>query len=187
MKTEQQIQALLAERGGTAVSGGLVKIDAEGAEALSVGGIGSPETYVGYDRASHFASPGGLRHDISFAYLLPPDLQLNQWGFSGTWTDRAEVASLDAAPGRIAYRFHARDLHLVVGPSVDGKPVRFRVTLDGKAPGADHGVDIGISGTGTVTEHRLYQLIRQRNAVGDHTFEIEFLDAGVQVFAFTFG
>ena len=114
-------------------------------------------------------------------------MELNQWGFSGTWTDHAQVASLDRAHGRIVYRFHARDLHLVLGPAADASPVRFRVKIDGRAPGDDHGVDTDAAGEGKITEHRLYQLIRQKGAIEDRTFEIEFLDPGVQAFAFTFG
>jgi thioredoxin family protein len=108
-------------------------------------------------------------------------------GLSGNWTDNAQVATLNTLPGKIVYRFHARDLHLVLDPTKDGKPVRFRVKIDGNAPGENHGVDTDASGNGTVVEHRLYQLIRQKNAIDDRTFEIQFLDPGVQAFAFTFG
>jgi hypothetical protein len=119
--------------------------------------------------------------------VAPKRLELNQWGLAGAWTDHAQVASLNAAHGKIAYRFHARDLHLVLGPASNGKPVRFRVTIDGKAPGLNHGVDSDAQGDGTITDHRLYQLIRQKNMIEDRTFEIEFLDPGAQAFAFTFG
>jgi hypothetical protein len=112
---------------------------------------------------------------------------LNQWGLVGTWTAKPEQVVLEHAPGRIVYRFHARDLHLVLGPGPDGKPVRFRVSIDGAAPGQDHGTDIEPSGDGTVTEQRLYQLVRQAGPITDHTFAIEFLDPGVQAYAFTFG
>ena len=142
---------------------------------------------TGYESAERFISPGGLRQDVAHTYSLPKHLELNQWGFSGSWTDRAEVASLGSASGRIVYRFHARDLHLVLGPGPNGEPVRYRVTIDGVAPGGNHGVDTDPQGKGTITEHRLYQLIRQKDGVEDRTFEIEFLDPGAQAFAFTFG
>ncbi len=185
-ESEREIQALLKER-GLSTPTDLTKVAGTGAEAASASDIKSPETYVGYDRAENFTSPGGLQHDVSHAYSVPKTLQLNQWGFTGTWTDRTEVASLDKAPGRIVHRFHARDLHLVLGPASDGKPVRFRVRIDGREPGQDHGVDTDPHGDGTIKEHRPYQLIRQKDAIEDRTFEIEFLDPGAQAFAFTFG
>jgi len=186
-ESERQIQELLKDRNGPLSASGLVKIAATGAEAPPDSDVESPETYAGYDRADSFMSPGGLSHDAPHLYSVPEHLELNQWGLSGTWTDRAQVASLDSAPGRIVYRFHARDVHLVLGPAPNGKPVRFRVRIDGQTPGLNHGVDTGAQGNGRITEHRLYQLIRQKNAIEDRTFEIEFLDPGAQVFAFTFG
>jgi cytochrome c biogenesis protein CcdA/thiol-disulfide isomerase/thioredoxin len=186
-ESERQIQELLKERNGALSSSGLVEIKATGAEAPSASDVKSPETYVGYDRAENFVSPGGARQNVPFVYSVPGHLALNQWGFSGSWTDGADVASLNSAPGRIVYRFHARDLHLVLGPAPDGKPVRFRVRIDGKAPGPNHGADTSAQGDGKIMEHRLYQLIRQQNAIEDRTFEIEFLDPGAQAFAFTFG
>ncbi|HVM82751.1 MAG TPA: cytochrome c biogenesis protein DipZ, partial [Candidatus Binatia bacterium] len=111
----------------------------------------------------------------------------NQWSLSGDWTVGGEHATLNAADGAITYRFHARDLHLVLGPGADGKPVHFQVTFDGAAPGANHGSDIDEKGNGVVTGQQLYQLLRQSGPVGDHTFEIKFLDPGVQAYAFTFG
>jgi cytochrome c biogenesis protein CcdA/thiol-disulfide isomerase/thioredoxin len=186
-ESEQEIQELLKERNGQLSVNGLVKVAATGTEAPPDSDVQSPETYVGYERADSFLSPGGLHQDASFLYSAPQHLELNQWGFSGMWTDRAQVASLDAAPGRIVYRFHARDVHLVLGPASEGKPIRFRVRIDGQAPGVNHGVDTDAQGDGRITEHRLYQLIRQKNAIEDRTFEIEFLDPGAQAFAFTFG
>jgi cytochrome c biogenesis protein CcdA/thiol-disulfide isomerase/thioredoxin len=186
-ETEQQIQELLKERNGAASTSGLVKIAADGVEAPPDSDVESPETYVGYARADSFISPGGIQQDVSHRYSVPEHLELNQWGFSGTWTDGAQVASLDSATGKIVYRFHARDLHLVLGPAANGKPIRFRVKIDGQALGVNHGVDTDALGNGRVTEQRLYQLIRQKNAIEDRTFEIEFLDSGAQVFAFTFG
>jgi len=186
-ESERQIQALLKERDGVLSSTGLVNVTGTGAEAPSASDVKSPETYVGYDRAENCVSPGGLQHDVAHLYSAPKLLELNQWGLSGNWLDQADVASLVSAPGKIIYRFHARDLHLVLGPATDGKPIRFRVSIDGKAPGPNHGVDTDERGAGKITDHRLYQLIRQKDAIEDRTFEIEFLDPGAQAFAFTFG
>jgi thiol-disulfide isomerase/thioredoxin len=186
-ESERQIQQLLKERDGQLSVNGFVKVAATGAEAPPDSDVESPETYVGYDRADSFMSPGGLQHDVPHLYSIPKRPELNQWALSGTWTDHSQVASLDSARGRIVYRFHARDLHLVLGPAPKGKPVRFRVKIDGEAPGANHGVDTDAQGDGKITGHRLYQLIRQKNAIEDRTFEIEFLDPGAQAYAFTFG
>jgi len=146
----------------------------------------SPETYVGYGRGANFAS-GRPSTDTSHVYRIPAALTRNQWGLVGAWTIGEQAAVLDRAPGRIVFRFHARDLHLVLGPASGNKPVRFRVTVDGAAPGAGHGVDTDAQGQGIVTRQRLYQLVRQDGAVTDRTFAIEFLDPGVQAFSFTFG
>ena len=147
--------------------------------------IGSPETYIGYYRADRFASPGGLLHDAAKTYSAAP-LSLNQWALDGRWIDVRQSARSLAPGAAIAFRFHARDLHLVLG-SATGKPVRFRITLDGQAPGGDAGVDVRPDGTGAVTDQRLYQLVRQKGAVRDRTFTITFLDAGAEAFSFTFG
>ena len=136
--------------------------------------VRSPETYIGYARAEHFVSPGGIKRDADRFYSEPKQLRLNEWGLAGKWNDHRQVAALSSARGKIVFRFRARDLHLVLGPTVDGKPVRFRVTIDGQAPGQNHGVDTDAQGKGTVTEHRLYQLVRLKGAVMDHTFTIEF-------------
>jgi thiol-disulfide isomerase/thioredoxin len=185
-ESEKVIQQLLAEAGHAAPTAGLVSVNASGAEAASAGDVRSPETYVGYDRAENFISPGGAVQDGAHHYEGATP-QLNQWALSGDWTVGKEDAALNSAGGSIIYRFHARDLHLVLGPGADGKPARFRVTVDGHAPDADHGTDTDANGEGTVTSQRLYQLVRQKGAVADHTFEIHFLDPGVQAFAFTFG
>jgi hypothetical protein len=145
-------------------------------EAADIQDINSPETYIGYERAQNFVSPGGAVPDASHVYGAPPSLALNQWALMGDWTVRGENAVLTQAAGSITYRFHARDLHLVLGPSFDGKP-----------PMADHGADIDDQGNGTVTEQRLYQLLRQAGPVTDRAFEIQFLDPGAQAFSFTFG
>jgi cytochrome c biogenesis protein CcdA/thiol-disulfide isomerase/thioredoxin len=186
--SERVIQQLLAEAGARTVDQGTVNVAANGVEAAPSGSdVRSPETYIGYDRSEHFVSVEPIAHDKKKTYAGPGRLSLNQWGLDGSWTVGQEMAVLQAAPGKIVFRFHARDLHLVLGPAKGGKPVRFRVKLDGSAPGADRGVDAGADGSGTVKEHRLYQLIRQQGAVEDRTFQIEFLDPGVQAFAFTFG
>ncbi|WP_419735986.1 cytochrome c biogenesis protein DipZ [Pseudomonas sp. COR18] len=186
--SEQVIQQLLAEAGNRNVSGGVVSAQASGVmQAADEAEVKSPETYIGYDRAEHFASPGQQLADQPKTYDAPRQPQLNQWGLAGNWTVRPEQAALNQAGGSIVFRFHARDLHLVLGPSASGQPVRFKVQVDGKAPGADHGTDTDANGQGTVTEQRLYQLVRQAGDIGDHTFSIEFLDPGVQAYAFTFG
>lgn len=186
-QSERVIQRLLAEAGDEGYSTALVSVAASGAQAApDESDVKSPETYVGYNRADNFVSPGGIVEDEKHDYASAP-LQLNQWSLSGDWTVGAENAALNKQDGRIAYRFHARDLHLVLGPAADNKPIRFRVSIDGAAPGTNHGADIDAGGQGVVDGQRLYQLIRQSGAISDRTFEIEFLDPGVQAYAFTFG
>jgi hypothetical protein len=149
--------------------------------------VRSPETYIGYGLAEHFASPDGVSRDAEKTYSAPDEPRLNEWGFSGIWVDHQQSAVLDSAGGKIVFHFHARDLHLVLGPGADGKPVPFRVTIDGKAPLENHGVDTDAQGNGVVTGYRLYQLVRQKGVVTDHIFTIEFAEPGVQAFSFTFG
>jgi hypothetical protein len=185
-KSEEVIRQLLREAGKN-VPEQRADVRGTGAEmAPDMANIKSPETYLGYDRAENFMSPGGAARDESHDYTAGV-LKLNDWSLAGIWTVTPEHAALDKAGGAIRYRFHARDLHLVLGPGTDGKPVRFKVTIDGASPGADHGVDTNANGEGTVTEQRLYQLVRQQGDVRDRTFEVQFLDPGVQAFAFTFG
>jgi thiol-disulfide isomerase/thioredoxin len=184
---ERVIQELLRENGATGVDANLVSISAGGIEAAPSMDEGSPETFIGYGRTERFVSPQRLMHDSQKSYSLPAKPLLNQWGLGGSWTVGIESVVLDEAPGKILFRFHSRDLHLVVAPTKDGKPVRFKVTLDGTAPGENHGTDSAPDGTGEVRAPRLYQLIRQRGQIRDRTFEIEFLDPGVQAFDFTFG
>jgi cytochrome c biogenesis protein CcdA/thiol-disulfide isomerase/thioredoxin len=186
-ESERVIQQLLVEAGNGNVPDGLVSVNASGVEAApSANEDKSPETYLGYDRERGFVPRGGIVHDESYLYEITTP-QLNQWSLSGNWTIKSEDATLNKEGGRIIYRFNARDLHLVLGPGADGRPIRFRVTLDSEAPGADHGTDADANGQGIVNEQRLYQLVRQNGAVSDRTFEIEFLDPGVQAYAFTFG
>ncbi len=185
--SERVIQQLLAEAGKTTAPGGLVSVSASGAEAApNMGEVQSPETYIGYERAQNFVSPGGAVQNARHVYAATPP-RLNEWSLSGAWTVKSEHAVLNDMDGSILFRFHARDLHLVLGPSPDGKPVRFKVMIDDAAPGDSHGTDIDADGQGVVTGQRLYQLVRQKGAITDHTFAIKFLDPGVQAFAFTFG
>jgi thiol-disulfide isomerase/thioredoxin len=187
-QSERILQQLLAEAGASGVSRELVSVEGHGAEvAPDWGSLKSPENYVGYQRTENFASPGGAVLDKRRVYSAPARLSLNQWSLSGEWTVTDQATVLNRANGRIAYRFHARDLHLVMGPAMRGAPVRFRVLIDGKPPGLAHGFDVDEQGNGTVTEQRLYQLIRQPKPIADRQFEIEFLDPGVEAYAFTFG
>ena len=187
-QSERVIQQLLAEAGSGSAGQGLVSVDAHGVEAAADWDtLQSPENYAGYERTENFASPGGLVPGQRHGYAAPARLRLNQWALSGDWTAERQAVLLNTASGRIAYRFHARDLHLVMGPAAPGASARFGVLLDGQPPGAAHGLDVDGQGTGTVTEQRLYQLIRQPGPVTEHTFEITFLDPGVQAYVFTFG
>jgi thiol-disulfide isomerase/thioredoxin len=185
--SEIVIQLLLAGAGADDVNRELVAVDARPIEApADWGDLQSPETYIGYERATGFASPGGAR-ERAHEYAIPDVLDLNRWALAGQWTVGRQAAALDAPGGRIAHRFHARDLHLVMAPAADDQPVRFRVLLDGEPPGAAHGVDIDEHGGGAVYAPRMYQLIRQQGEVAEHTFEIAFLDPGVRAYVFTFG
>ena len=186
-ESEQIIRELLIQAGAHNLPGGFVTDTATGAEAApDMSAMESPETYLGYEKAHGFASPGEPVADEPHRYAAGP-LDLNQWALTGTWTLGAEHTDLDRAGGGIVYRFHARDLHLVLGPAANGHPVRFRVTIDGAPPGANHGADVDANGNGVVTEQRLYQLVRQHGEIADRTFEIRFLDPGVRAYSFTFG
>jgi cytochrome c biogenesis protein CcdA/thiol-disulfide isomerase/thioredoxin len=187
-ESEKWIRTLLEEANHTPLPQTATKVAASATEAApDMDDVQSPETYVGYARAQNFASPGGLNQDDPQLYQTPASLSLNHWAFSGKWKDEDQLATSLAPDSDISFRFHARDLHLVLGPGADGKPVRFRVTLDGQSPGADHGVDTDAEGYGAVTEDRLYQLIRQHGSIHDRTFRIEFLVPGVRAYSFTFG
>jgi thiol-disulfide isomerase/thioredoxin len=187
-QSEMIIQQLLAEAGNGGINREPVSVDARGLEAAADwGSLKSPENYVGFERTEGFASPGGAMRDKPTLYALPARLRLNDWALSGDWTMRKDAVALNKPNGIIAYRFHARDLHLVMGPAAPGMSVRFRVLIDGQPPAAAHGFDVDEQGYGTVTEQRLYQLVRQPKPVADRQFEIEFLGPGVEAFAFTFG
>ena len=187
-QSERVIQQLLAESGTGGIGRELVSVDGRGVEAAAdLESLRSPETYVGYERAENFVSRDGVILDKHHVYVGPARLWLNHWALSGDWTVGKQAIVLNSAGGRIVYRFHARDLHLIMGPAARGKSVRFRVLIDGQPPGAAHGIDVDERGSGTVVESRLYQLIRQPQPLADRQFEVEFLDPGVEAFSFTFG
>lgn len=187
-QSERIIQRLLGEAGFDEIDDDLVSVDARGiGAAADWSSLRSPETYVGFERTENFASPGRVVPGEPRDYAAPAELRPNQWSLSGKWTIGRQATLLSEANGRIAYRFHARDLHLVMGSRTHGAAIRYHVRIDGQPPGAAHGIDIDGDGNGTIVEPRLYQLIRQPGSVVDHTFEVEFLDAGVQAYVFTFG
>jgi thiol-disulfide isomerase/thioredoxin len=185
---EVLIRQLLAEAGRNPPEGAVSAIEGKGAEAeANWRSLKSQETYLSHSRSSNFASP-----QIAFLarvrnYTTPARLRLNQWGLTGNWVLGNESAHSIDAGGRLTYRFHARDVHLVMGAIAADRPVRFRVLIDGHPPGAAHGVDIDEQGNGKMDAPRMYQLIRQRDSIADRNFEIEFLDSGAEVFVFTFG
>ena len=188
VKSERVIQALLKENGAAGgFDEGTVHISADGPEAPPGTEGRSPETYAGYARTENFSSAQPLARDSRDHYSLPAQLALNHWGLGGLWRIGAESSRLETAPARAVFRFHSRDLHMVLGPGKNGRPIRFQVKLDNAAPGNDHGSDCVGDGTGEVLEPRMYQLIRQKGPIKDSTFEIDFLDPGVEVFSFTFG
>jgi len=186
-ESERVIQELLRENGVTGLDRDPVALSAVGIEAAPSSDVQSPETYVGYGRTERFASRERLSRDSRKTYTPPATLSLNQWGLGGSWHVGPESGVLQDTPGKIVFRFHSRDLHMVLGPAKDGTPVRFKVRLDGAAPGSDCGTDTSPNGTGEIREPRLYQLIRQKGRVQDRTFEIEFFEVGSQAFSFTFG
>ncbi|MBD1997915.1 thioredoxin family protein [Leptolyngbya sp. FACHB-541] len=186
-RSERVIQQLLSEAGAGRVSQEMVAVEARGFEAAADwDSLRSPENYLGYARTDNFASSGAVLNK-PHSYTAPAQLQRNQWALSGDWTIGRQAIVLNQPGGQIVYRFHARDLHLVMGPSAPGTFVRFRVLIDGQPAVEARGLDVDERGEGTVTEQRLYQLVRQSEPIRDRQFEIEFLDAGVEAFAFTFG
>ncbi len=187
-RSERTIRELLTEAGVKNLPDPLDDAAGEGVSAAAdSANVGSPETYVGFERAQNFQSPGSFARDAVKNYQVPASLALNQWALGGAWKVGADKATLDRVPGKIVFRFRARDLHLVLGPGATHKPANFRVLLDGKPPGADHGMDVDADGKGVVREQRLYQLIRQKNGVQEHEFTIEFLDPHAEAYSFTFG
>jgi hypothetical protein len=187
-RSEKIIQRLLQGAGVAGIPGGVVSVDASGVESpADWGSLRSPENYVGYERTQNFASPGGGEPDRRRRYAAPRRLSLNEWALVGEWTIGREATVLSGPTGRIVNRFHARDLHLVMAPPRSGQPVRFRMSIEGQPPGPAHGGDVDEGGNGVVVEPRLYHLVRQAQPIVDRQFEIEFFDAGVEAFAFTFG
>jgi hypothetical protein len=188
VETERVIQQLLGEAGASGVGSELSPVDPRGTEVAADGStLRSGETYVGYEKAENFASPGGAARDKPYAYAEPAKWTLNHWALAGEWTVGKEIAVAEKPKARIAYRFHARDVNLVMGSGKRGQPIRFRVLIDGHPPEAAHGTDVDAQGNGTLAEPRLYQLVRQPRPIDDRLFEIEFLDPGAEVFCFTFG
>jgi thiol-disulfide isomerase/thioredoxin len=186
--SEMILQQLLTEAGSGGSDQELVSVDARGVEvAADWDSLRSPENYLGYERTDNFVAPNGSILDTSYAYAAPTRLRLNHWALAGDWTVKRQAIVLNQAGGRILYRFSARDLHLVMAPPARRTPVRFRVLIDGQPPGAAHGSDVNDQGNGTLTQPRLYQLLRQPGPITDHTFEATFHDPGVQAYAFTFG
>jgi thiol-disulfide isomerase/thioredoxin len=187
-RSERVIQQLLAEAGNDRFEQDLVSVEPRGVELpADWNTLGSPETYIGYARASGLASPGGVEPDRSRLYVEPPRLELNQWALSGDWTVGNQITTLNEPGGRITFRFHGRDLNLVLGPEVEREFVRFLVLIDGAPPNGARGIDVDEGGNGTIADARLYQLIRQDGPIADRTFEITFIDAGAQAYVFTFG
>jgi thiol-disulfide isomerase/thioredoxin len=187
-ESERMLQQLLMEAGARAVADGPTNVEGKGIEApADWSNLRSGENYVGADRTEGFGSPGGAAVGKRHPYTFPRELKLNQWALAGDWTMEQGLVRLNQPDGRVAYRFHGRDLHLVMGPPAGASPVRFRVLLDGQPPHAAHGGDVDEQGNGVAREQRLHQLIRQREPIVDRTFEIQFLDSGVEAFSFTFG
>jgi thiol-disulfide isomerase/thioredoxin len=187
-ESELMIQRLLMENSGRKIPTQTVMLEPDGFEAAADWEtLKSTENYVGYDNTQGFVSPGGIITDKRVVYAAPSGLGLNQWALSGEWTIGKERVLLNGPQGKLVYRFHARDVNLVMGPAVKKNTLRFRVLIDGKPPGAAHGADIDENGNGTITEPRMYQLIRQQGAITDREFQIEFFDPKVEVYDFTFG
>ncbi len=185
---ERVIQQLLRDAGRSSVPDDLVSGAAEGFEAQADwANLETPETYLGYEQGTNFASPDGAWPGEARQYATPEKLARNQWALEGDWTVERGASVLNQGDGRLSFRFHARDVHLVMGPPERGASVPFRVRLDGEAPGADHGLDVDEQGHGAVSQQRLHQLIRQRGSISDRTFEITFSAPGVEAYAFTFG
>jgi thiol-disulfide isomerase/thioredoxin len=185
---ERVIQRLLGEAGRGPVGDDLVSVAPDGFEAQADwGNLESPETYLGYEQAQNFASPGGVSFDDARSYVAPDRLTLNHWALAGDWRVESRASVLNQGDGRISFRFHARDVHLVMGPPERGTSVPFRVLVDGDNPGSAHGLDVDEDGHGAVAQQRLHQLVRQQGPIGDRTFEITFLAPGVEAYVFTFG
>lgn len=187
-EAEQLIRGLLAEAGHDVSDVPVTPIEGKGIEAAADWhNLRSPEAYLGHAKAVGFASPGGIRADRALSYVSAANLPLNQWDLAGDWKVGGEFATLQEGAGAIRFRFHARDVHLVLGGAAGRRPIRFRVTINGRAPGASHGVDVDAAGWGEVREDRLYQLVRQAGEIADRTVAVEFSQPGVRAYVFTFG
>jgi thiol-disulfide isomerase/thioredoxin len=185
---ERVIQRLLREAGVEDVDDALVSVVADGFEVQADWtNLASPETYLGYEQTENFASPGGVAFDERRMYVAPDSLRLNHWALSGDWTIESGASVLNGADGGIAFRFHARDVHLVLRPRERGRTVPFRVLIDGEPPGDAHGLDVDEEGHGMVAQPRLHQLVRERGSITDRTLEITFLAPGIEAYVFTFG
>ena len=186
--TELAIQRLLLDAGASDIDQDLVVVEPQGLEvAADWPNVRSPETYLGSRQGSSFAQEREARFDEPFDYEAPASLGLNDWGLAGNWTVAEHAAVANGPGGRVAFRFQARDLNLVMGPLSKGASIPFRVFLDGEPADGAYGTDVNADGSGTVTEQRTYQLIRQPGPITDRRFEIEFGDAGVEAYCFTFG
>ena len=186
-RTEREIQKLLAESGGHPANNLAVVVPLGAEIPADLKNLRSPESYVGYEMAERFASKGGAVPNRQHEYVAPKQLSLNEWALSGSWTIQRQAAVLNDANGKIVFRFHARDLNLIVAPSVPGTTIRFRVLIDGHSPGSSHGADIDEEGAGAISEARMYQMIRQSGKIADRELVVEFLSSGVSVYDFTFG
>jgi thiol-disulfide isomerase/thioredoxin len=185
---EMVVQQLLLEAGAEGLDPDLVSVEPQGFEVpADWRTLRSPETYLAYGRSAGFASPESARFGVPHTYPEPSRLSLNEWAPSGRWTLAQHAAVLNEAPGRVAFRFQARDVNLVMGPSERGTSVPFRVLLDGTAPAGAHGFDVDDQGHGTLADQRLHQLIRQPGSVRERLLEIEFLRPGAEAYCFTFG
>jgi thiol-disulfide isomerase/thioredoxin len=186
--SERMVQQLLTEAGSRDVTGGLSSVEGRGLEAAADWpDLRSPENYLGYERTERFASPGDIAPRRRRTYALPAELRQNEWALQGDWTIDKDRISPNQPNARLAYCFHGRDLHLVMGPPSGSRPVRFRVLLDGNPPNGARGLDVDSQGKGVASEQRLYQLIRQPKPVVDRVMQVEFLDPGIELFSFTFG
>jgi hypothetical protein len=186
--SEVIIKRLLADAGANEIGEDFAVVDPRGPEVQADwDSLETVEAYLGYRQAQNFASPGGVTSDVPRQYERPEMLRSNQWALAGNWTIRGDAAALNEPKGRIAFRFHARDVHLVMGPHDREHPIGFRVTVDGEPPGQARGTDVDADGSGTLIEQRMYQLIRQPGPILDRVFEIKFLASGAEGFAFTFG
>jgi hypothetical protein len=185
---ERAVQALLRDAGRDGVPDDLVSVEPVGFEVQADWStLESPETYLGYRQAQNFTSADGAEFDEPFRFSVPERLGRNQWGLSGEWTVGSGASVLNSDEGRLAFRFHARDVHLVMGPPSKGASVPFRVLVDGEAPGDAHGDDVDAQGNGTLSQQRLHQLVRQPGKIEDRTFEIAFEAPGAEAYCFTFG